>query len=128
MADCVSLPNAAELVVELRALSGCIIYGDKCDECGKEEGNERKFCRYQQEEMCLAADAIEQLMQENAKLQEKCDKCGESAHSVIKELIEQNAKLKTEQDAAVADLKKIAGCEFCTLENANPYLCKDKDA
>ncbi len=93
MADCVSLPNAAELVGELRAWSGCIIYGENCDECGKEEGQERRFCRRQQETMFIAADAIEQLMHENAKL-------------------------KAERDAAVEDFTDLnkrygAYCRYC---------------
>ena len=73
MADCFSLPNAAELIGELRAWSGCIIYGDNCDECDKEEGQERRFCRQQQETMFIAADAIEALLVENKRLKAELD-------------------------------------------------------
>ena len=103
MADCFSLPNAAELVEELKRCADCA--GGYCTE----------FCG---EKLFEISDFVEALLSENAKLQEKCDKCGDGAHSVIKELIEQNAKLKAERDAAVEDMERIVnnmlvGCEYC---------------
>lgn len=94
MADCFTMPNAAELVKQLKGRSACVGFYDNCNNCDVEF---KTSCRTQQEMNKQAAYAIEALMQENAKL-------------------------KAKRDAAVADLKSAAdasgecfGCKFMDL-------------
>lgn len=86
MADCVSPPNAAELVEDLRKHIKLSREGRIYVDIGSEI-----FCRQ-------AADAIEQLLAENAKL-------------------------KKERDAAVRDLKISSDCDFCKYNTDDPMFC-----
>lgn len=93
MADCFSLPNVAELVERLRLCAD-----DKSVHC--------KGCEFMDTEnnLCMnimincAADAIEALLAENAKL-------------------------KAERDDAVSDLKSIAPCQKCKHFGINQMTC-----
>lgn len=89
MSDCFSLPNAAELVEELKVCASDCSY------------LQNGFDLHNGSIMFRAADAIEQLMQENAKL-------------------------KAERDAAVALLKEESycySCKQCTERDGNECWC-----
>lgn len=108
MADCFSLPNAAELVEQLRSAS--------------ELGDAPSFGKFgvivSKSTARQAADAIEQLLAENAKLKVERDTTLQgSADAVAKLWAEINA-LRDERDAAVADIPHR--CYKCKYEDSPP--------
>lgn len=132
MADCFSLPNVAELVEMLR-------HG-----YDEEHGIECFTIHHHPTLMeKRAADAIEKLMQENAKLKERCELlqgnnvllrgCVDKYNiEQIERLREENAKLKAERDAAVADLDMAVNgqetypCHYCKNNREGCY-CWNED-
>ena len=81
MTDCISLPNVAELV---------------------------NFLRGEAKELSMLA---------NGKTE--CNALWKAADA-IESLLAENAKLKAERDAAVADLKNLAYCSQCLHEDKFP--------
>lgn len=109
MFDCVSLPNAAELVKFFRKESESMIveYGRDC---------------YRLKD---AADAIERLLAENARLKEQARR-GSDYHILKSErdgFKAENAKLKAERNAALTDLRYSASCLTCRWHDSN--VCED---
>ena len=66
--------------------------------------------------MRAAADAMENLMTENAALRRTIDNLTSAQAVVLKEFeakLEELAEVKAERDAAVADLESVGICDFC---------------
>lgn len=111
MADCVSPLNAAEFLNEMKW------YIDNPHDC--DAINMAGI-------VAEAADAIEQLVQENAKLIEKYNGALEQANAAARaydRTMEEIQKLKAERDAAVADINDIskrygAYCRYCKTDCA----------
>lgn len=95
MADCASLPNAAEMVKKLRGKAKLVSYYNHTT--AKKETLEWK-----------AADVLEQAVKQNAGMVKRCD-----------ELIAENAKLKAELDAAINDIPRF--CDKC--KHLNQTYC-----
>lgn len=92
MADCGCLPNAAIILKNTRRM-----YAD-------EYWVQR------------AADAIEALLADNAKLKSAFDEC----YAANEDLFAKLETMKAERDAAIADLKDLAYCTKCLHENKYP--------
>lgn len=107
MADCFSLPNAAEMVNALR------------EEADAVQAVEWEIPICTSNHIAMAADVIEQLLAENAKLKAAFDRCYESNENLYNELQE----VKAERDAAVADVKSIALCQKCKHFSINQMTC-----
>lgn len=112
-----------EIVKVLRGVSMDVFR--TCEGCDLEENCSVRGCAVLME----AADAIENLMTENAALRRTIDNLTSAQAVVLKEFevkLEELAEVKAERDAAVEDIRKILTseyggiCEFCAnYENPN---------
>lgn len=110
MADCASLPNAAELVNRLRVVGACVEFNDACVLC---KGESKSMCRCEKTVALQAADAIEQLFGKAEQLKSENAKLAET----VDVLTEETIRLREDRDGAV----NVTRCKDCHYNTTDMY-------